>query len=109
VGLEMSGNPEAFADMVDNMANGGKIAILGIFADDIKLDWNKVIFRCLHMKGIYGREMYDTWNKMTALLQSGLSPHIEKLVTHEFNYADYEKGFEAMMKGEAVKVVLNWN
>ena len=109
VGLEMSGSPEAFADMVDNMANGGKIAILGIFADDIKLDWNKVIFRCLHMKGIYGREMYDTWYKMTALLQTGLAEQINKLVTHEFNFTDYEKGFEAMMKGEAVKVVLNWN
>jgi threonine 3-dehydrogenase len=108
VGMEMSGNPEAFADMVDNMANGGKIAILGIFADDIKLDWNKVIFRCLHLKGIYGREMYSTWYQMNALLQTGLAPYIEKLITHEFSCEDYEKGFKAMMKGEAVKVVLNW-
>ena len=109
VGLEMSGSPEAFADMVDNMANGGKIAILGIFSDDVKIDWNKVIFRCLHLKGIYGREMYDTWYKMTTLLQSGLAEHVAKVITHEFHYTDYQKGFAAMMKGEAVKVVLYWD
>ncbi|MCL2375886.1 MAG: L-threonine 3-dehydrogenase [Defluviitaleaceae bacterium] len=109
VGLEMSGAASAFADMVDNMANGGKIAILGIFAEEIKIDWNKVIFRCLHLKGIYGREMYDTWYKMTALLQTGLAEKVDRLVTHEFHYTDFEKGFAAMMKGEAVKVVLNWD
>jgi threonine 3-dehydrogenase len=109
VGLEMSGSPEAFADMVDNMANGGKIAILGIFAEDVKLDWDKIIFRMLTLKGIYGREMYDTWYKMTALLTSGLTPHIEKTITHEFHYSEVEAGFAAMKSGEAVKVVLNWD
>ena len=108
VGMEMSGNPEAFADMVDNMANGGKIAILGIFADDVKLNWDKIIFGCITLKGIYGREMYDTWYKMSALLQSGLTPYIELCVTHEFHYTEFEKGFDAMIKGEAVKAVLTF-
>jgi threonine 3-dehydrogenase len=109
VGLEMSGNSAAFADMVDNMANGGKIAILGIFADEIKIDWNKVIFRCLTLKGIYGREMYSTWYKMTSLLQSGLAEKVAKTITHELPYADFQKGFDAMSSGEAIKVVLNWD
>jgi len=109
VGLEMSGSPHAFADMVDNMANGGKIAILGIFADDVKLDWDKIIFRSLTLKGIYGREMYNTWYQMSALLQSGLAEKLEGIVTHEFHYTEYDKGFAAMIKGEAVKVVLNWD
>lgn len=109
VGLEMSGSPQAFSDMVVNMANGGKIAILGIFAEDVKLDWDKVIFRMLTLKGIYGREMFDTWYKMTALLQSGLSEMIEQVITHEYHYTEYEKAFEVMIKGESVKVVLNWD
>ncbi|MCL2170441.1 MAG: L-threonine 3-dehydrogenase [Defluviitaleaceae bacterium] len=108
VGLEMSGNPEAFAEMVDNMANGGKIAILGIFADDVKLDWDKIIFRMLTLKGIYGREMYESWYKMQALLPHGLADEIAKCVTHEFYYTDFEKGFQAMGSGEAVKVVLTF-
>jgi len=108
VGLEMSGNASAFASMVDNMANGGKIAILGIFADEIKIDWNKVIFRCLTLKGIYGREMYSTWYKMTSLLQSGLAEKVARVITHEFDHADFQKGFDAMLSGEAIKVVLNW-
>jgi len=108
VGLEMSGSPHAFADMVDNMANGGKIAILGIFADEIKIDWGKVIFNSLTLKGIYGREMYDTWYKMAALLKTGLAEKVEKVITHEFHYTEYEKAFEAMLSGEAIKVVLNW-
>ncbi|MCL2620213.1 MAG: L-threonine 3-dehydrogenase [Defluviitaleaceae bacterium] len=109
VGMEMSGSPDAFAEMVDCMANGGKIAILGIFADDVKIDWDKIIFRMITLKGIYGREMYDTWYKMTALLQSGLIPHIEKLVTHEFHYSKVEEAFAAAMGPEAIKVVLNWD
>jgi len=109
VGMEMSGSPDAFSDMVDCMANGGKIAILGIFADDVKIDWDKIIFRMITLKGIYGREMYDTWYKMTALLQSGLIPHIEKLVTHEFHYSKVEEAFAAAMGPEAIKVVLNWD
>jgi len=108
VGLEMSGNPEAFADMVDNMANGGKIAILGIFADNPVLDWDKIIFRMITLKGIYGREMYDTWYKMTAMLQNGLDKHIAKTVTHDFNYADFDKAFQAVINGEAIKTVLSW-
>jgi len=108
VGLEMSGNPEAFADMVDNMANGGKIAVLGIFAGDVKLDWDKIIFRSLHLKGIYGREMYSTWYQMSALLQNGLAEPINRIVTHEFPYAEFKQGFEAMIEGKAIKAVLNW-
>ena len=109
VGLEMSGNPHAFYEMVNNMANGGKIAVLGIFADDVKLDWDKIIFRGLTLKGIYGREMYNTWYQMTALLQSGLAGPVSKIVTHEFHYTDYKKGFEVMISGEAMKAVLNWD
>jgi threonine 3-dehydrogenase len=111
VGLEMSGNEQALADMVDNMANGGKIAILGIFPDvsKIKIDWNKVIFRGLTLKGIYGREIFSTWYKMTALLRSGLADKVEKIITHEFYYTDFEAAFEAMVSGEAVKVVLNFD
>jgi len=108
VGLEMSGNSRAFADMVDNMANGGKIAILGIFSDEIKIDWNKVIFNSLTLKGIYGREMFDTWYKMAALLKTGLDEKVARAITHEFHYTDFEKGFESMFSGEAIKVVLNW-
>jgi threonine 3-dehydrogenase len=109
VGLEMSGNSSALTSMVDNMANGGKIALLGICNDEIKIDWGKVIFRCLTLKGIYGREMYNTWYKMTALLQSGLEEKVAKTITHEFNYADFQKGFDAAAKGEAIKVILNWS
>jgi len=108
VGLEMSGNPEAFADMVDNMANGGKIAVLGIFAGDVKLDWDKIIFRCLHLKGIYGREMYNTWYQMSALLQNGLADPIAKIVTHDLPYTEFKEGFEAMIGGKAIKAVLSW-
>ena len=109
VGLEMSGNSGALVSMVDNMANGGEIAILGIFADDINIDWNKVIFRGLTLKGIYGREMYSTWYKMTSLLQSGLAEKVARTITHEFHYTDFQKGFDAALSGEAIKVVLNWD
>lgn len=108
VGLEMSGNPAAFSGMVDCMANGGKIAILGIFSDRIEIDWNKVIFRALTLKGIYGRQMYDTWYKMTSLLQSGLAEKVAKTITHEFDHTDFQKGFDAMAEGKAVKVILDW-
>ena len=109
VGLEMSGAPRALADMVDNMANGGKIAILGIFPSPPEIDWNKVIFNSLTLHGIYGRHMYDTWYKMTALLQSGLAAEIAPIVSHNFDFADYQKGFDLMSKGECCKVVLNWS
>lgn len=108
VGLEMSGNPVAFSDMINSMANGGKIAILGIPPADVKIDWNKVVFNSLILKGIYGREMYDTWYKMNAMLQSGLDKQISKVITHKFSYKDFEKGFEAMISGESGKVVLEW-
>jgi len=108
VGLEMSGSPAAFSDMIDAMANGGKIAILGILPVDTKTDWDKVIFSSLTMKGIYGRQMYDTWYRATALLQSGLEHEIAKIITHHYDYRDFAKAFEVMRSGESGKVVLNW-
>jgi len=108
VGLEMSGNPRAFADMIDSMANGGKVAILGIPPADLQIDWSKVVFNSLILKGIYGREMYNTWYKMSAMLQSGLDKKISKVVTHKFNFKDFEKGFDVMISGESGKVVLEW-
>lgn len=106
IGLEMSGNANAFRDMLDTMNNGGKIAMLGIFPDDVSIDWNKVIFKGLTLKGIYGRQMYETWYKMTAMLQSGLN--IDKIITHRFPVSDFQKGFEAMKSGECGKVILEW-
>jgi len=108
IGLEMSGSGAAFADMIDNMANGGKIAILGILPDDTKADWSKIIFNSLTLKGIYGRQMYDTWYRMSALLQSGLEAEIAKIITHRFDYRDYEAAFELMQSGESGKVILEW-
>ena len=108
VGLEMSGSAAGFTDMVDHMANGGKIAMLGIPPADMQVDWNKVIFGSLTLKGIYGRQMYDTWYKMTAMLQSGLAGEIEKIITHRFNYRDYQAGFDVMFSGESGKVILDW-
>ncbi len=106
VGLEMSGSPVAFSSMVDAMHHGGKIALLGIQKPGTTIDWDKVVFNGLTLKGIYGREMYETWYKMTSILQSGLS--IDKIVTHRFDYKDFEKGFEAMNSGMSGKVVLDW-
>jgi threonine 3-dehydrogenase len=106
VGMEMSGSPAALRDMVDNMAHGGRIAMLGIPADAVPFDWTKVVFNMLTIKGIYGREMYETWYKMTVMLQSGLD--IRPAITHRFHYTDFEKGFEAMMGGRSGKVILNW-
>ncbi len=106
VGLEMSGNPVAVNDMVTNMAHGGKISLLGIQNRDAAVAWDDVIFKGLTIKGIYGREMYETWYKMTALIQSGLD--ISPLITHRFHYTEYEKAFEVMASGESGKVVLNW-
>jgi threonine 3-dehydrogenase len=107
VGLEMSGNPAAFRDMLANMAHGGKVAILGIPEKEIAIDWNTVIFNMLTLKGIYGREMYETWYKMTVMLQSGLD--IRPVITHRFAYSDFKKGFDAMLSGDCGKVVLTWN
>jgi threonine 3-dehydrogenase len=106
VGLEMSGNPQAFRDMLDNMCHGGKIAMLGIPSEPIEIDWNIVVFNMLTIKGIYGREMYETWYKMSVMLESGLN--IEPVITHRFHYTEFEKGFAAMKSGESGKVILNW-
>jgi threonine 3-dehydrogenase len=106
VGLEMSGSSAALASMVDNMAHGGKIALLGIPPGKVEIDWNKVIFNMLTLKGIYGREMYETWYQMTVMLQSGLD--IKPVITHRFHYTEFEKGFEVMKSGQSGKVVLNW-
>lgn len=106
VGLEMSGSGIAFNDMISNMINGGRIAMLGILKPDTKIDWNKVVFGSLFLKGIYGREMYETWYKMTAMLKSGLD--IGKIITHTFNFKDFEQGFELMNSGKSGKIVLNW-
>jgi threonine 3-dehydrogenase len=106
VGLEMSGNPNAFRDMIDNMAHGGKIAMLGIPSEPMAIDWNKIIFNMLTIKGIYGREMYETWYKMTVMLQSGLD--LKPVITHRLHYTEFEKGFAAMESGQAGKVILNW-
>lgn len=106
VGLEMSGNPAAFRDMIDNMCHGGKIAMLGIPTGEMPIDWNKVVFNMLTIKGIYGREMYETWYKMTVMLQSGLD--IKPVITHRFHYTEFEKGFATAMSGQSGKVILNW-
>ncbi len=106
VGLEMSGNPSAFKDLLANMCHGGKVAILGIPGDDVAIDWNTVIFNMLTLKGIYGREMYETWYKMSVMIESGLD--ISPVITHRLDYTEFEQGFTAMNAGEASKVILNW-
>ena len=106
VGLEMSGVPGAFRDMLDAMNHGGKIALLGIPPADTAIDWNHVIFKGLEIRGIYGRQMFETWYKMVAMLQSGLD--ISPVITHRFPVADFRKGFEAMLSGQSGKVVLDW-
>jgi threonine 3-dehydrogenase len=106
VGLEMSGSPPAFRSMVDNMCHGGKIAMLGIPIEEIVIDWNKVVFNMLTIKGIYGREMYETWYKMSVMIQSGLD--ITPIITHRLPAKEFEKGFEVMKSGQSGKVVLDW-
>jgi threonine 3-dehydrogenase len=106
VGLEMSGNASAFRDMLANMSHGAKIAMLGIPEKEMAIDWNTVIFSMLTLKGIYGREMYETWYKMTVMLESGLD--ISPVITHRFDYADFQKGFDVMLSGQSGKVILNW-
>lgn len=107
VGLEMSGVGSAFREMLANMSHGGRIAMLGIPSKDIAIDWNVVVFNMLTIKGIYGREMYETWYKMTVMLESGLD--IRPVITHRFPYQDFEKGFEVMRTGDSGKVVLQWD
>ena len=106
VGLEMSGNPRALADMIDNMFHGGRIALLGIMPDKAAVDWNKVVFNMLTIRGVYGREMYETWYKMTALIQSGLD--ISPVITHRFHFTQFEEAFELMRSGRSGKIVLDW-
>ena len=106
VGFEMSGNATALNDMINNMSHGGKIAMLGIQEPGTGVDWNKVVFNQLEIKGIYGREMYETWYKMNAMIKSGLD--ISPVITHRYHYTDFIEGFEAMSSGKSGKVVLDW-
>lgn len=106
VGLEMSGVPVAFQDMLSNMNHGGKVAMLGIPPSDMAVDWNQVIFKGLVIKGIYGREMFETWYKMASLLQSGLD--LSPIITHQYPVAEFQTGFDVMGSGQSGKVILNW-
>ena len=106
VGLEMSGVPVAFRDMLNKMNHGGKIAMLGIPPQDVAVDWNQVIFKGLVIKGIYGREMFETWYKMASLIQSGLD--ISPIITHQFSIDEFQQGFDTMGSGHSGKVILNW-
>jgi threonine 3-dehydrogenase len=106
VGLEMSGNPTAVHDMIVNMAHGGRIALLGIPTADFAIDWNTVVFNMLTIKGIYGREMYETWYKMSVMVQSGLD--LSPVITHRFGYEEYEQAFAVARSGQAGKVILRW-
>jgi threonine 3-dehydrogenase len=107
VGLEMSGSPQAFQDMIANMSHGGKIALLGIPSGQMGIDWNQVIFSMLTIKGVYGREMYESWYQMSSLLRAGLD--IKPVITHRMGYRDFEKAFEVMNAGDCGKVVLDWS
>jgi len=107
VGMEMSGNPSAFRDMLRAMHHGGKIALLGIPPEEMAIDWTEVIFKGLRIKGIYGREMFETWYKMSSMLQSGLN--IEPIITHRFPLADYEEAFHLMESGQSGKIILSWD
>ena len=107
VGLEMSGNPSAFRSMLENMAHGGKIAMLGIRTEAMAIDWNQVVFNMLTLKGIYGREMYETWYKMTVMLQSGLD--IRPVITHRYHYSDFQQAFNDMATGQSGKSILYWS
>jgi threonine 3-dehydrogenase len=106
VGLEMSGSPLALREMIANMSHGGKIAILGIPSKEMQMDMREVINKLLTLRGIYGREMYETWYRMTVLLESGVD--IKPLITHRFDFSDFQQGFDAMISGKAAKVVLDW-
>lgn len=107
VGLEMSGNPEAFRQMIHEMCHGGKIALLGIPSEEMAIDWNEVVFNMLTIKGIYGREMYETWYKMTVLIQGGLD--LSPVITHRYDYTEFETAFDVMISGQSGKVILNWS
>ncbi len=106
IGLEMSGAPAAFNEMIENMYNGGKISLLGILPEDTRVEWDKIIFKALQLKGIYGREMYETWYQMEQMVMSGLD--ISPIITHSFHVDDFQKGFDIMEEGRCGKVILNW-
>jgi threonine 3-dehydrogenase len=107
VGLEMSGHAAALREMIANMSHGAKIAMLGIPTQEIAIDWTTVVFNMLTIKGIYGREMYETWYKMSVMLECGLD--IRPVITHRFPYLEYEQAFEVMRSGNAGKVILEWS
>ena len=107
IGLEMSGNPVALNTMIDNMAHGGRIALLGIMPGAAAVDWNKVVFNMLTIRGIYGREMYETWYKMTSLIQRGLD--ISPVITHRFHSTEFQTAFDLMRSGRSGKIILNWD
>jgi threonine 3-dehydrogenase len=107
VGLEMSGNGHAFRDMLAKMNHGGRVALLGIPSSELAIDWNEVIFKGLFIKGIYGREMFETWYKMASMLQSGLN--LDPIITHHYHVNDFQQGFEMMESGQCGKVILNWD
>ena len=106
VGLEMSGSPIALNEMIDVMFHGGNIALLGILPSDAAIDWEKVVFNSLTLRGIYGRKMFETWYKMQVMVQSGLD--VSKVITHRFNYVNFEEAFELMKSGNSGKIILNW-
>ena len=106
VALEMSGHPSGLNDILNHTSNGAKVSLLGIFPDKVAIDWDKVIFKGLVLKGIYGREMFETWYKMSSMIRAGLD--ISPVITHRFPVADFKKGFETMMSGQSGKVVLDW-
>ena len=105
--LEMSGSPAAFEEVLGKMINGGSIAMLGIMPDGTAIDWTKVVFKGLTIKGIYGREIFETWYKGVMMFQTGLP--LEKIITHHFHYTDFQKGFDVMLSGQSGKVILNWD
>lgn len=107
VGMEMSGSPQAFRDMLANMINGGKIAMLAIMPAGTGIDWDQVVFKGLFIKGIYGREIFETWYKGTMMVQSGIP--LEKIITHRYHYSDFQKGFDVMRSGKSGKVILSWD
>jgi threonine 3-dehydrogenase len=107
VALEMSGHPSGLQDILDHTSNGAKVSLLGIFPDRVAIDWDKVIFKGLVLKGIYGREMFETWYKMSSMIRAGLD--ISPVITHRFHYTEYEQAFQTMMSGQSGKVVLDWS
>ena len=105
--IVLSGNPAAFRDLVHNMAHGGRIAVLGIPSESFAIDWREVIFNMLTIKGIYGREMFETWYAMSVLIEAGLD--ISPVITHRFQFTEFQEGFDTMKSGRSGKVILDWS